>query len=358
MGKNRSLLAKSCFFPAAAIAGLLFALASATQAQIKHFGVSDVNEFISCAERVLHKRVLLHPNLPLKQVTPLCINQSGDEFRTSLKASAVAVKEDGNWAYLLPANYFGPWESYTPEGERLHWKTFHLEVSIANADSKDQQTEIRLKPPELSRLKDQVLEQARLIPIFEPHTQSEAEVAQIGIAVRAYVRHARKDGPISLVLLMSEAVDSAADGRIVYGEQQSDGSFQLLWDSPIVMAKLAQISFLDVDGDGLEEIVLHSSYPAGMRDLEAMSAFDLRGNELTRNLTTAVESVKPHCAVPPLYGYSAADGTCPIVGEGVDFDYSHGPPYDIVGGGTFTLREHHYVNARKIRRTEPRNSSD
>jgi hypothetical protein len=124
------------------------------------------------------------------------------------------------------------------------------------------------------------------------------------------------------------------------------------------MAKLAQISFLDVDGDGIEEIVLHSSYPAGMRDLEAMSVFDLRGNELTRNLTTVVESVKPHCAVPPLYGYSAAEGACPIVGEGVDFDYSHGPPYDIVGGGTFTLREHRYVDARTIRRTGPRKSSN
>jgi hypothetical protein len=346
MAKDRSFFPKWGFVPVAAIAGLLLAFASATQTQIKHFGVSDVTEFVSCAEKVLHQHVLLHPNLPLKQVIPLCTNQSDDEFRASLKANSVAAKEDGNWAYLLPARYFGPWESYTPEGEKLHWKRLHIEVSIANADPKDQQTEIELKPEALSKLRGQVLEQARLVPVFEPHTQSEGEIAQIGIALRAYVRHLRKEGPASLVLLITEAGDWAADGRIVYGEQQGDGSFQLLWDSPILVAKLVQISFLDVDGDGAEEIVLRSSYPAGMRDLEAMSVFDLQGNELTRNLAATVESKKPHCAVPDLYGYSAADGTCPIVGEGVDFDYSHSPPYDIGGGGTFTLREHRYVDAR------------
>jgi hypothetical protein len=357
MAKGKSCFAKWGFVPAAAIAGLLLAFSSATQAQIKHFGVSDVTEFVSCAEKALHERVLLHPNLPLKQVTPLCTNQSGDEFRASLKARSIAVKEDGNWAYLLAAKYFSPWESYTPEGEKLHWTKLHVDVSIANADPRDHQTEMELKPEALSKLKGQVLEQARLIPIFEPHTQSETEVAQIGITLRAYVRHARKDGPVSLVLLMSEAGDWAADGRLVYGEQQGDGSFRLLWDSPVVVAKLAQISFLDVDGDGAEEIVLRSSYPAGMRDLEAMSVFDLDGNELTRNLTSTLESAKPHCAVPDLYGYSAADGACPIVGEGVDFDYSTGPPFDIVGAGTFTLREHRYVDARKIRRTQAKKSS-
>ena len=357
LAKSSLLFTKWNLAPAARILGLLLIFGSATQAQVKHFGVSDVTAFVSCADKVLHEHVLLHPNLPLRQVTSLCTNQSGDEFRAMLKANSIAVKEDGNWAYLLSARYFGPWESFTPEGEKLHWTKFHVEVSIANADPKNHQTEMELKPEELLKLKDQVLEQARLIPAFEPHTQSETEAAIIGIALQVFVRHTKKDGPASLVLLMSEAGDWAADGRIVYGEQQGNGSFRLLWDSPVVVAKLAQISFQDVDGDGVEEIVLRSSYPAGMRDLEAMSVFDLQGNELTRNLASTVGSVKPHCAIPDLYGYSPADGACPIVGEGVDFDYSSGPPYDIIGGGKFTLREHRYVDARKIPRTPGKKSS-
>lgn len=357
MAKGRFFLASCGFVRVTAITGLLLALPSASPAEIKHFGVSEASQFVSCAEKILHKHVLLHPNLPLKQVTSLCANQSATEFRSSLESNSVALREDGNWVYLLPARYFGPWNSDTLEGEKLRWKKFHVEVSIANADPKDQQTEMQLRAEALTKIREQVLEQARFFPIFEPHTQTEGETAQVGIVLRAYVRHAKKDDPASLVLLMSEAADWAGDGRLVYGEQQGDGSFQLLWDSPIVVARLAQISFLDVDGDGIEEIVLRSSYPAGMRDLEAMYVFDIHGSELTRTLTTAVETVKPHCAIPDLYGYSAADGACPIVGDSVDFDYSHGPPYDIAGDRTYTLNEHHYVDARKLRRTQAKKSS-
>ncbi len=357
MAKDRLFPARCEFSPAVAMAGLLLAFASATQAEVKHIGVSDVTRFSSCAENVLHKHVILAPDLPLEQVVSLCSNQSADELRASSSAKAVAVKEDEDWAYLLPASYFGPWESYTLEADKLRWKRFHVGVSIANADPKDRQTEIELKPEALSKLKDQVLEQARFVPVFEPRTQSENEIAQIAFTLRVYVRHTRKDSPPAVVVLVKGAEDTDVDGRIVYGEQQGDGSVQLLWDSPIVIAKYAVISFLDVDGDGVEEIVVHANYPAGMRDLDAMSVFDVHDNELTRHLTTVVESVKPHCAVPYLYGYSGADRACPIVAEAVDFDYSHGPPYDIVGEATFTLRKNHYVDVRKIPRTETKNPS-
>jgi hypothetical protein len=169
----------------------------------------------------------------------------------------------------------------------------------------------------------QAPEQARLVPVFEPHNQPENEIAQIAITFRVYVRHTRKDGPASIVVLLQEALDLSVDGRIVYGEQQDDGTVQLLWDSPIVVARLAAVLFFDVDGDGVEEIILHAAYPADMRYLGAMSVFDIEGNELSRYLTSVVESAKPHGAVPDLYGYSAADGSCPIVAEAVDFDYSH-----------------------------------
>lgn len=43
-----------------------------------------------------------------------------------------------------------------------------------------------------------------------------------------------------------------------------------------------------------------------------MTAFNIAGKEITRHLP---------CETPvDDYGYSAADGTCPIVGEAVEFD--------------------------------------
>jgi hypothetical protein len=47
--------------------------------------------------------------------------------------------------------------------------------------------------------------------------------------------------------------------------------------------------------------------PIGVRDLEAMSVFDLRVNELTRNLTTAPNSAPPDADPPfPVRGAGAA----------------------------------------------------
>jgi hypothetical protein len=94
MPKDRLSLARCGFFPAVVVAVLLPAFAAVTQAEVKHFGVSDVTQFSFCADNVLHRHVILAPDLPLKQVVSLCSNQSADEFLASLSAKMVAVRED------------------------------------------------------------------------------------------------------------------------------------------------------------------------------------------------------------------------------------------------------------------------
>ena len=313
------------------------------RAEVRHYGVSDVTRFTSCTENVLHKRVILDSNLPFKELVSLCGKQTHDELVDLLKQHQVAVREDGNWAYLLHASYFGPWASYTPESEKLKWKHFQVEVSAHSADLQYHQNEVELNTAQLSRLKDQILEQARPIPIFPPRTQSADEIAQIAFDLLVFVRHTRKDAPSSVVVLLRQADDFAVDGRIIYGEQGPDGAVKLLWDSPIVVSRFAEVSFLDVNGDGTEEIVLKAAYPAGMRDLAAMTIFDIQGQELTR---------QSKCSVPDLYGYSQDDGTCPIVAESVDIDYSQGPPFQIDANkmllngknAVFKLVGNHYVH--------------
>jgi hypothetical protein len=301
-------------------AGLLAAFPIPLHAEIKHFSISDVTRFTACVENVLHKHVMLHPTLPLKEVVLLCTGQPQDVLVAAFKQHGVALREDGDWAYLLSASYFGPWPSYAPESDKLKWAHFQVEVSAHSVDPKYHQNEVELSVAQLSKLKEQVLAQARLVPVFEPHTQSPNEIAKIAFDLQVLVRRTRKDAAASIVVLLREADDFSVAGRIVYGEQQPDGSFKLVWDSPIVDARFPEVSFLDINGDGVEEIVLKAAYPAGMHDLEAITVFDIQGQELTR---------QSHCFVPDLYGYSQDDGSCPIVAESVDFDYSHGPPFDI-----------------------------
>ena len=311
-------------------------------AELNHFGVSDVTRFTSCVENIFHKRVILYPNLPTQEIVPLCAGQPHDELIVVLKQHGVAVREDGHWAYLLPASYFGPWTSYAPESEKLKWKHFEVEISARSADPKYHQNEVELSPAQLSKLKELVIEQVRLVPVFAPRTQSADEIAKIAIDLQVFVRHLKKEAAASVVILLKEIDDFSVAGRIVYGEQQADGNFRLLWDSPIVVARFGDLSFMDINGDGAEEIILKSAYPTGMRDLEAITVFDAQGDELTR---------QSHCVVPDLNGYSQADGSCPIVAESVDPDYTHGPPFDIAASKTivngkdavFRLRARRYV---------------
>jgi hypothetical protein len=335
-------LSSSATFLRAVVAGLLVVFALPLYGQIKHFGVSGVTNFVSCAEKALGKHVILDSNLPFKELTTLCSDQTHDAFVDLLQRHQVTVREDGDWAYIVHASYFPPWPSYTPESDRLKWKHLGVEISPRSADPQYHQNEVSLSAAQLAKLREQVLLQARLVPVFPPRTQSEDETAKITFDLQVFVRRLKKDAPSSVVMLLKEADDFKVAGRIIYGEQQPDGSFKLLWDSAIVVARLPEISFLDVNGDGAEEIIIKAAYPAGMRDLASMTVLDIQGQELTR---------QSRCFVPDLYGYSQEDGSCPIVAEEADFDYSHGPPFGIDASNTlatgkdaiFKLVGNHYV---------------
>ena len=109
------------------------------------------------------------------------------------------------------------------------------------------------------------------------------------------------------------------------------------------------MSFDDVDGDGFQEIILRSRFPAGMRDAAALTVFDRRGRELTR---------QERCMQPVGYDFWKSYDTCPIVGEAVDFSYSNSPPFDIVANrvfytrktGVFRLRNGRYVEVAPPKR--------
>jgi len=53
MGKKMAVSCKMGFVPVATIVGLLLAFGSAAQAQVKHFGDSDVTGFESCTDITL-----------------------------------------------------------------------------------------------------------------------------------------------------------------------------------------------------------------------------------------------------------------------------------------------------------------
>lgn len=323
----------------------VLAASSLTRGELIHLGDSPAQRTVACAERLLDKRVLWEFSAPVGKVLEAGCPESRAELLRVLKAHSISVVEEEKWALLLPSSRLPPWPPPYPEGFRVHWKHFRVEISAVAGDP--QQNQATLSHDQLEQLKAQVLAQTRLIPIPQPYTETADEAAVIPLRLEVYVRRMRSGGSRSVVVVLRQN-DNDVPGRLIYGEETEPGNFRLVWDSPIILVRYIVLGFDDVDGDGIEEIVFNSAFPAGMHDLDAMTVFNAAGTERTRALP---------CTIPDLFGYSAADGTCPIVGDEVRFDYSTPAPLTILvnrlfqsnDGAEFKLKNGKYSRVTPVR---------
>lgn len=199
-----------------------------------------------------------------------------------------------------------------------------------------------LSQKQLVQLQDAVVRQARLIPVLQADGEPiDVETATFPIRLQVYVHHLKKDVPLSIVVVV-RGDENASAGRLVYGEEQADGTLKLLWDSPLFVARYLDLSFDDIDGDGFQEIILRASFPAGIHDSAALTIFDRNGRELTR---------QEQCLQPVGFDFWKTYDTCPIMGEALDFIYADTPPFDIFvhrvfhtdRDGVFRLKGGRYV---------------
>lgn len=106
--------------------------------------------------------------------------------------------------------------------------------------------------------------------------------------------------------------------RLVYGEL-AHGVYRMLWDTPLVGPDLT-LSYKDVDGDGIPEIVLRWTEAGGNVIYDALAVFNVKGEELTR---------QQECD-PSLPYAEAAQFACAIWGASVDFEKITLGKYDIL----------------------------
>lgn len=298
-------------------------VACCAQDKMLRLGESPQTQAIACMQRVLGKQVLLTRIPPLETTFKGGCPEGRAELLQLLKSQSlpVSVMEEDNWALLVPSYCLPPWRTYVDEFEKIHWKHFRVEATAKLGDS--QQSQGTLSPDQLRQLKEQVLKQARFVQVYDPRTKGGEETAVIPLSLEVYLRRLRPTGPRSVVVVLRQQ-ENAVPGRLIYGEETETGSFRLLWESPVIIAHMMALEFEDVDSDGIEEVVIHSIEPSGMRMFNVMTVFNIAGKEITRHLP---------CETPvDGYGYSAADGTCPIVGEAVEFDDSTTPWSILVDG--------------------------
>jgi hypothetical protein len=123
-------------------------------------------------------------------------------------------------------------------------------------------------------------------------------------------------------------------GRLVYGEMRN-GNYQVLWDSPLLNSR-GRLNFLDVNGDGANEIVWRSALCGAQNCMpEQLVVFDRSGHELTRQK-------KCPDTLGSYYYFDESNGVCPIEGNEIQFTmispYPDPPeestPKDIVASGS------------------------
>ena len=239
-----------------------------------------------------------------------------DEFIAALRRDeAITVYEDRQFAFLVTTGY-----SPQRKPNRFYdYKFDKLPIKL-KVIQRERPGSRQLSEPETQKVTAEILRNARGVEILWAIGNSpEApcpSAEEITIVLELETRQLSASGPESVVAFL-RATPCADDlvpsyfsdvTQLIYGEI-ANGAYAMKWDSPLLYAPSAWISYKDLRGDGTEEIVI---WPSKVEEAEQWRedddfgyfggavAFDLEGHELT------------HGALCSEYYAFPDDRVCPI----------------------------------------------
>ncbi len=274
--------------------------------QMSHVGMSSEQQFLLCAQGVLGKPVLwqaLFPRAPQDGLVPqVTCPDSREHFIEALqKNEAISVFEDDRFAFLAKTG-----ESPAQRGRNIYygydWKRLAIDfhaITHPVAGSQD------LSDAEQSAVVSSILRNTRGVEVFDVIEPSEAYGSDTGLLhvwLDIDIVRLGRDTPESVFAFLhaSTSADSGHDDvvRLLYGEMRQ-GTYVPLWDSPLMYAPHRWISYRDLDGDGIKEILIWLPH-AEMEQLQeyvenhfqnetGLISFDKNGHELTRQAGSLCE---------------------------------------------------------------------
>jgi hypothetical protein len=261
-----------------------------------------------CAQGVFGKPVVTNEQLR-SQVRIPC---------PASREEIIRVAESAQYGYWLFENERWVAVMWPRQIDHPHrWFTRRLQVTEA-VDQLKQYSEVKgsrwLTAGEVKQIHEAVRRQVRTPSVGVVKAGSLSYVAEIEMRL-VLDCHRFKDDEDSIV-----GVWGARNGysRLIYGEKIANG-FALLWDSPLIPARAWTLEYNDMDGDGIEEILVHSRF-GSKRDV-ALSVFNTKGEELSRQ--------SDDCLME--WGCDDEEGCgCPIVGLDASFERQPGGKKDIV----------------------------
>ncbi len=281
----------------------LFILSQGTAAQVRHTSKAETDRFLLCARSTFQKPVYATVIGPWFDAAMRCSADRAEVLR-ELEERKIAVFENESAILLLPPRI-------RPD---IKWQKFDVKLRVMIFDNPIPPGSRALSKQEQDQIAKVILDQALVPPLVPGFAHVAGDTGEMNVAL---IMDAHRLSPESESVV---AVFGPARGkmRLVYGEL-AHGVYRMLWDTPLLGGPDLTLSYKDVDGDGIPEIVLRWTEAGGNVIYDALAVFNVKGEELTK---------QQECFVSPVA--EPAQFACAIWGASVDFEKTTSDKYDIL----------------------------
>jgi hypothetical protein len=283
---------------------LLLALATGVSAQssIKRVTESDLDRFLTCLSGVVGKPVF--PDVSVRWRPSVACPQPKEQLVSALAAERLRLFVGGSASFLVPDSKF---ERPTPPAP-FQWTDIMITGDVQVwGDLRNSRVPT---PSERQGIVAEVIRGARSVPLNVPFTCGVGGLCLVKVSFIVDIHRFRASSRTESFVAIVGQKDGNA--RLVFGELRGS-MYRVVWDSPLFESLSLEPAYLDLDGDGADDILLSTA--RANRIGSQLVAFTRDGSELTR---------QSHCDIDPLNGYDASGGACPIVGHNIEAS----PPSD------------------------------
>jgi hypothetical protein len=282
----------------------LFILSQGAVAQIQHTSKGETDQFLLCSRSLFQKPVYTTVVGPWFDATMKCSSDRAEVLH-ELEERKITVFENESAILLIPPRI-------RPD---IRWQKFDVKLQVMNFDDLVPPGSRALTKEEQGQISKVIFEQALVPPLVPGFAHVAGDTGEISMALILDAHHLSPETE-SVV-----AVFGPARGKmhLVYGEL-THGVYRVLWDTPLLGGPDLNLSYRDVDGDGIPEIVLRWTEAGGNVIYDALAVFNVEGEELTR---------QQDCYPSLLYAESA-QFACAIWGASLGFEKTISGRYDIL----------------------------
>lgn len=289
----------------------LLVLSQGTLAEVMHTSKAETDRFLLCARSTFQKPVYMTVIGPWFDTAMRCSSDRQEVLR-ELEELQVTVFENESAILLVPPRI-------RPD---IKWQKFDIKFHVMNFDDPVPPGSRALSKQEQDQIAKVVLEQALVPPLVPGFAHVEGDTGEMNVALILDAHHLSPETE-SVVGVFGPV---RGDMRLVYGEL-AHGVYRMLWDTPLLGGPDPTLSYKDVDGDGIQEIVLRWTEAGGNVIYDALAVFNVKGEELTR---------QQECNPAPPYA-EPAQFACAIWGASVDFEKTTSGKHDILDVYNFEI---------------------